>query len=141
MRTTEPSKGTDATVEVAFGVPDVVAGASRGFTILLLGELVVLAISSFMPGAAAPGISIVAAAAFVAAGKRGGRNAVLLPRRTRAARGATAALGAYGLTIPLAVIGGVAVVTVPQVLFTSAIAVLVGSIAAQSGPRTGAGPQ
>lgn len=110
-----------------------VAGASRGFTVLLLGELVVLAISTFVPGTTAPGISLVAAAAFVAAGRRAVRNSRSLPRRVRARRGATAALGAYGLTVPLAVMGGLAVVTVPQVTFTSAIAVVVGAVAGQAG--------
>lgn len=107
---------------------------------LLLGELIVLGISTSAPGTAAPGISLVAAAAFVAAGLRGVRRSASEPRWVRARRGATAALGAYGLTVPLALVGGFAEVNVPQVLFTSVIAVVVGGIAGQARAGTAASP-
>jgi hypothetical protein len=120
-------------------MPDVVAGASRGFTILLVGELLVLLVSAFLPGLAAPGISAVAATAFVLGARRGVRHAPPDDRRGNVRRGALAALGAYGLTVPLAIMGGVAEVTVPQVLLTSVLAVGIGGVAGWRGG--GASPE
>jgi hypothetical protein len=116
-------------------MPDVVAGASRGFTILLVGELLVLLVSSFVPGLAAPGISAVAATAFVLGARRAVRHGAPGDALGNARRGALAALGAYGLTVPLAIMGGTAEVTVLQVLLTSALAVGIGGVAGWRGPR------
>jgi hypothetical protein len=114
-------------------MPDVVAGASRGFTILLVGELLVLLVAAFVPGLAAPGISAVAATAFVLGARRAVRHAAPGATLGNARRGALAALGAYGLTVPLAIMGGTAEVTVLQVLLTSALAVGIGGVAGWRG--------
>lgn len=74
----------------------VARAAWSGFLVLVVGEIVVLAVTKVVPGIAAPGISFVAAAAFAIAGARAGDRLV----------GAVAACGAYGLTIPLAVMVG-----------------------------------
>lgn len=74
----------------------VVVGAIRGFTVLLVGELVAVLVASVVAVPTLLLLQVVAAAGFVLAARHLGSyvEAIL------------AAAGAYGLTIPLSALGG-----------------------------------
>ena len=74
-------------------------GASVGFTVLLLGELVARVFLGFQIGLA---LYLVAALAYALAGNRAARGTPSV--RDAARDGALAAVASYGLTMPLRVI-------------------------------------
>jgi hypothetical protein len=88
----EPEAGVD--------VPLVLRGASIGFTVLVVGELVALALATTAPGPASLLLGLTGAAGSVAAAFVAARSG------PPAAQGALAALGAYLLTVPLRVMAG-----------------------------------
>ncbi|MCW2616250.1 MAG: hypothetical protein JWN08_3244 [Frankiales bacterium] len=102
-----------------------VRGASTGFTVLVLGELlapVAGAVSSVLAGL---WLSLVGAAGFALAGRRVGR-----ARRT-VLQGAAAALGALTLTLPLRVLADAP--QSPYAFAVSAVfAVVVGGLAGRA---------
>jgi hypothetical protein len=81
-------------------VPLVMRGASMGFTVLLVGEFVALALASAAPGPASLLLALTGAAGSVTAAY------VAVRAGPPAAQGALAALGAYLLTVPLRILAG-----------------------------------
>lgn len=73
-------------------------GASSGFTVLVLGELLLPLAGTLSPTLAGLWLSLVGATGFVIAGRRVGR------ARRPMLHGAAAALGALTLTLPLRVL-------------------------------------
>jgi hypothetical protein len=113
------------------GTPAVVRGASYGFTILLVGELLVLHVLGLNDGLA---LYVIAALAYAAAGNRAVASGPQTSVRSSTKDGAMAAFVAYGLTIPLRVIAGDGI----PVLATAvalAFALLVGAGAASIAAR------
>lgn len=106
-----------------------VAGASRGFTVLLLGGVVQPWVATLVPPLGYVWLAVVAVAAFaVAAIPRAARGVRPSPQRfDRAMVGTWAALGSYALVLPLvlSVADGVPVV---QIACTTLLAVTVGSL-------------
>jgi hypothetical protein len=80
--------------------PGVVRGGSRGFTVLVVGELLALAVGLASEGLGGLLFAMSAAAGAVTAGTVAGRSDPPLPN------GAAAGLFAYVLTIPLRLMGG-----------------------------------
>lgn len=81
-----------------YDVPALVRGASSGFTVLVLGELLLPLVGALSATLAGLWLSLVGAAGFAVAGRRVGR------ARRPMLHGAAAALGALTLTLPLRVI-------------------------------------
>jgi hypothetical protein len=81
-------------------VPLVIRGASVGFTVLMAGELIALALATAVPGPASLLLALTGAAGSVAAALVASRSG---PPPTQ---GALAAAGAYLLTMPLRVVAG-----------------------------------
>ncbi len=105
-------------------MPGVVRGGSWGFTMLLVGELVILHLLGLNIGVV---LYVIAALAFALAGNR----AVTVPVisvRVAARDGAAAAVLAYGLTVPLRLIAHDAL-SLLAVAVTVAFAVIVGGLA------------
>lgn len=101
-----PAHGTTARVPADprsaappdYDLPALVRGASSGFTVLVLGELLLPLAGSVSSTLAGLWLSLVGAAGFVIAGRRVGR------ARRPMLHGAAAALGALTLTLPLRVL-------------------------------------
>lgn len=81
-------------------MPLVIRGASVGFTVLVVGELVALALATAAPGPASLLLALTGAAGSVAAAYVAARSG------PPAAQGALAAVGAYLLTVPLRLMAG-----------------------------------
>jgi hypothetical protein len=81
-------------------VPLVLRGASVGFTVLVAGELIALALATAAPGPASLLLALTGAAGSVVAALVASRSG---PPPTQ---GALAAAGAYLLTLPLRVMAG-----------------------------------
>lgn len=81
-----------------YDLPALVRGASSGFTVLVLGELLLPLVGALSSTLAALWLSLVGAAGFVIAGRRVGR------ARRPLLQGGAAALGALTLTLPLRVL-------------------------------------
>lgn len=109
----------------AEGTPNVVRGASWGFSILLIGELVVLQLLGLANGLA---LYVVAAAAYAFAGNRAVRPPVVSVA-TAARDGALAAAGAYGLTIPLRLIVAASSFSLLSAVVAVVVALAVGGAA------------
>jgi xanthine/uracil permease len=106
--------------------PALVRGASTGFTVLLLGELLSPLVSGLSPVVGLLWLSLVGAAGFVVAGSRVG------VARAPRLQGSLAALAALVLTIPLRMLAGLE--TAQQwyaVLVSAVFGLLVGAIAGQ----------
>lgn len=114
----------------------VVAGASRGFTVLLLGGVVQPWVGAIYAPLGYVWLVLVALAAFAfAARPRTVGDAEPSPHRSeRAFTGAAAALGSYVLVLPL-VLYGAGELPVVQALGTSLTAVIVGGFAGAYAPR------
>ena len=119
----------------------VVKAASTGFTLLLLGELVVLGFRR-ATGVSGPLLPLASALAYTVTGLR----AVLMTARAEVrtlrpeAAGALAAVGAYALTVPLRFLvdanPGV-VPTVTNFVFAAAVGTVAGRIGAAAIPPNG----
>lgn len=94
-------------------------GASRGFTILLLGGAVQPLIVRTLPALGAVWLVLVAVVAFAASARAAGREGV------SCATGAAAALAGFALILPLAIVGSGAV-GVSLVTMTGLTALVVG---------------
>lgn len=81
-------------------MPAMVRGASSGFTVLVLGELLLPLVGMASPVLAGLWLSLVGATGFVIAGRKVGR------ARRPLLQGAAAALGALTLTLPLRALVG-----------------------------------
>lgn len=104
----------------------VVRGASRGFTVLLLGGVVQPWIGTLVPPLGAVWLTLVAVTAFTwAAWPRGA--GWLRPRLDRGLHGVAAALGSYLLVLPL-VLSAAGFIPWIQVAFTAASAVVSGGL-------------
>jgi hypothetical protein len=113
------------------GTPAVVRGASYGFTILLVGELLVLHVLGLNDGLA---LYVIAALAYAAAGNRAVASGPQTSVRSSTKDGAMAAFVAYALTIPLRVIAGDGISGLATVV-ALAFALLVGAGAASIAAR------
>lgn len=100
-------------------------GASWGFSVLLVGELLVLNALGMNDGLV---LYVVAAAAYALAGNRAVRPPIASVRDA-ARDGALAATGAYALTVPLRLIVGSTSTTVLSVVVAAAFAAVVGGLA------------
>ncbi|SNR82151.1 hypothetical protein SAMN06265360_12136 [Haloechinothrix alba] len=100
--------------------PAVLRGASSGFTVLVIGGLAAPVVVGVVPAAGMVWLPLVAVVAFVVAAARGGSH------RVPAVQGATAALTAYLLVLPLVVLVTRSVDLV-QIATTASTAVLVGA--------------
>jgi hypothetical protein len=109
----------------------VVRGASYGFTILLLGELLVLHVLGLNDGLA---LYVIAALAYAAAGNRAVASGPQSSIHSSTRDGAVAAFVAYALTVPLRVIAGDRV-TVLATVVALVFALLVGAGAASIAAR------
>lgn len=101
---------------------NIVKGASRGFTVLLLGGAVQPLVGTALPAVGYPWLALIAVAAFAwsaSIATRGG---------APAAHGVFAALGAYALVLPVVVMGGA--LDLMQVGYTTALALIVGFVVA-----------
>ncbi len=107
------------------GTPAIVRGASWGFSLLLVGELVTLQLLGLGNGLV---LYVVAAAAYALAGNRAVQPPVVSVR-TAARDGALAAALAYGLTIPLRFIVHSASTSVLATGVALAFALVVGALA------------
>ena len=107
----------------------VVAGASRGFTVLLLGGVVQPWVGALAPPVGYVWLALVAVAAFAwAAAPRTVRGVAPSDLRLdRVLGGIAAALGSYALILPL-VLTATAEVLWTQLFFTSGAAVLTGAL-------------
>jgi hypothetical protein len=85
---------------VLLDVPAIVRGGSRGFSVLLVGELLALAVGAFVGALGGLLFAISAAAGPITAGTVAGRVGPPL------VQGACAGLLAYGLTVPLRMLTG-----------------------------------
>jgi hypothetical protein len=127
-----PRTRPDRTVPAKVGgTPAVVRGASYGFTILLVGELLVLHVLGLNDGLA---LYVIAALAYAAAGNRAVASGPQTCVRSSTKDGAMAAFVAYALTIPLRVIAGDGISGLATVV-ALAFALLVGAGAASIAAR------
>jgi hypothetical protein len=127
-----PRTRPDRTVPAKVGgTPAVVRGASYGFTILLVGELLVLHVLGLNDGLA---LYVIAALAYAAAGNRAVASGPQTSVRSSTKDGAMAAFVAYALTIPLRVIAGDGISGLATVV-ALAFALLVGAGAASIAAR------
>lgn len=117
-----PAARPSAAALPALDVPELVRGASSGFTVLLLGSAAQPLASAASAQLGLLWLSLTAALAFVLAGRRTGRAARPL------VQGPFAAVLAFTLTLPLVVVlhGGFEIV---QSCTTLAFAVVVGALA------------
>lgn len=114
-------------VPVSLEMPLVVRGASRGFTVLLLGGAVQPWVAAASPAVGYWWLAVVAVSAFMFAAR-----SALPPTAARGAwtNGPVAALASYLLVLPL-VLSAAGAFPVQQMLFTAVTAVLVGSAVAR----------
>ncbi len=110
--------------------PLVVAGASRGFSVLLVGGVVQPWVGHLLPALGYVWLLLVAVAAFAWAARPRAVSATPPSelRSERALVGTTAALGSYALVLPL-VLSVADAVPVAQVALTSLTALTVGALA------------
>jgi hypothetical protein len=117
--------------------PGVVRGGSRGFTVLVLGELVALAAGGISAGLGGLLLAVSAAAGAVSAGVVAGRT------QPAPANGAAAGLLAWLLTVPLRLIGGRGLAA-SEVVFSMVVGAVLGSfggrMVAQAQRRGPVGP-
>ncbi len=110
--------------------PLIVGGASRGFSVLLVGGVVQPWVGHLVPDLGYVWLLLVAVAAFAWAARP--RTVSATPpsqlRAERALVGTAAALGSYVLVLPL-VLGAADAVPVAQVVLTSLTALAVGALA------------
>ncbi len=107
-----------------------IKGASTGFTVLIIGELLSPLASGLNATLGLFWLSLVGAAGFVVAGTRVG-----IARRP-AIHGALAALAALALTVPLRLIAGGPITDQAYALFVSAVfGMVVGAIAGRGAGR------
>lgn len=111
----------------------VVLGASRGFTVLLVGGAVQPLVGMALPPLGAVWLVLVALAAFVAAARRAGRGGHTV------LGGALAASGGYALVLPVSVLGSGQVLPALFVA-TGATALVVGAATAWVSSRLAAWP-
>jgi hypothetical protein len=95
-----PAAPVEPEAASAVDVPLVIRGASVGFTVLVVGELVALAMATAAPGPASLLLALTGAAGSVAAAYAAARSG------PPAAQGALAAVAAYLLTVPLRLMAG-----------------------------------
>jgi hypothetical protein len=118
-------QGAAAPAGPDWDLPTLLRGASAGFTVLVLGELLAPLAGALSPVLAGLWLSLVGAAGFAVAGRRIGH-----ARRT-VLQGAAAALAALTLTLPLRLLAGTQVS--PYALAVSAVfALVVGGLAGRA---------
>lgn len=118
-----PPAGPSASID--YDVPALVKGASAGFTILVLGELLAPLAGALGGVVAGLWLSLVGAAGFVVAGRRVGR------ARKTLLQGSAAAVGALTLTLPLRLLAG-AQQSAYAYLVSAVFAVVVGGLAGRA---------
>ncbi|HWU22482.1 MAG TPA: hypothetical protein VN088_13200 [Nocardioides sp.] len=107
----------------------IVKGASRGFTVLLLGGVVQPWVGMLLPPLGFVWLALVAVAAFVVAARTPDLGPFPL-RGDRALIGAGAAFGSYALVLPLVLSAAGGPLPWVQVVCTAATAVVVGATGA-----------
>lgn len=118
-------------------LPLIVRGASRGFTVLLVGGVVQPWVGVLLPVLGYVWLALVAVIAFGwAAWPRGGGSGVEVSaqRADRVVVGVASALLSYALVVPL-VLSAAGRVPGDQLLFTTATACLVGALVGALAPR------
>lgn len=111
-------------VRPTIDAPGVVRGGSRGFTVLVVGELVALAASVISAGVGGFVLAVSAAAGAVTAGVVAGR------AEPAQANGAAAAIAAWLLTVPLRLIGGAGLAG-SEVVFSVVVGAVLGAFGAR----------